>query len=309
MIYTITLNPSLDRVIEVETLREDDANRMLSDIKYPGGKGIDVSRVLTRFGYDTIATGFLGGFSGLELEGMLINEGVKTDFVKIADDTRINIYIFDKKRGVRFSLNAKGPRVKPVDVASLYEKIRSALKVSEFVVMSGSIPRGVSENIYAQLIVEARKQNVKVVVDTDGEPLKRAIRERPFLIKPNKYEFERLIGRYGLSLEEIVSEARKLTDYVENIIVSMGKEGLLFVNKKVAYKTTPPEIEVKSTIGSGDSVVALFLLAKALGKDDKEACLYATAGGTATALTEGVVLVMPDDFYEVLPKVMIEEIK
>ena len=194
MIYTVTLNPALDRTIELDGLVVDDANRILREARYAGGKGIDVSRVIAELGGESVALGFIGGYDGLELEGRLINEGVLCDFTRIGDETRTNIILVNRKNKTQIMLNAAGPKITPAEIGLFFEKIRSLPHDAEFVVVSGSVPPGVSTNIYAQLITTLKGKGIRVVLDADGELLRRGYKADPFLIKPNIHEFQRLTG-------------------------------------------------------------------------------------------------------------------
>ncbi|RLB07207.1 MAG: 1-phosphofructokinase, partial [Deltaproteobacteria bacterium] len=167
MIYTITLNPALDRTIEVEGLVMDDANRILHEARYAGGKGIDVSRVIKELGGESIALGFIGGYDGLELEGRLINEGVLCDFTTIGGETRTNIILYDRKKKTQIMLNAAGPRITPAEIGLFFQKIRSIPRDTEFVALSGSVPPGVSHSIYAQIITTLKGRGIRVALDAD----------------------------------------------------------------------------------------------------------------------------------------------
>ncbi|MBI2559550.1 MAG: 1-phosphofructokinase, partial [Planctomycetes bacterium] len=161
MIYTVTLNPALDRAITVEDIKFDDLNRIKEDVRYAGGKGIDVSRVIKELGGESIALGFIGGYGGLELQGRLINEGIICDFVKIADETRTNLIIKDESSGKQMLLSAAGPHVRPQDVGEIFSKLSALTPPPSFVALSGSLPRDITPNIYAQLIKVVTEQGGK----------------------------------------------------------------------------------------------------------------------------------------------------
>jgi 6-phosphofructokinase 2 len=304
MIYTVTLNPSLDRVIWVDEIKTDDSVRISAEKHYAGGKGIDASRVIKTLGGDTTATGFLGSFNGLHLEGLLINEGVTCDFVKIAGETRSNVIIFQNNSKEHIALNSKGPQVTPYDLATLFNKITNLSKKPSFVLLGGSLPREVNKSIYGQLIYALRAQGIKVALDADNEPLKLAIKEKPTLIKPNTHEFARLIGKTVETHQEIIQSGQEfLKEGIEIIIVSMGSKGLLVFDTNQAFHVTPPKIEVNSTIGSGDSALAAFLLGLEQGKSIDECGVMGAAAGAATAMSPGVELVSLEDFQKLLPEV------
>jgi len=306
MIYTITMNPALDRTIEVDGLVLDDANRILSDVRYAGGKGIDVSRVVNELGGETIALGLVGGYTGLELEGRLVNEGVLCDFTRIAGENRTNIILVDKKEGRQYLLNAPGPRVTPAEIGLFFEKVRSIPSDASFVVISGSVPQGVSSKIYAQIITTLKARGIRrIALDADGELLREGCKAGPYLIKPNLYEFRRLTGTEVKDMEGAMEEARKVMAEwgIEVVLVSMGPKGLLGVKGEEAYHARPPALEVVSAVGAGDATVAGFVRGLTQGLPFPEALRLATAAGAAVVLTPGTELCHLEDVEEILPKV------
>lgn len=307
MILTITLNPSLDRVIWVDKLQTDDSVRIQDEKHYAGGKGIDASRVVQALGGTTTATGFLGSFNGLELEGLLINEGVTCDFIKIPAKTRSNVIIFTEEgqQGKHIALNSEGPEITPYDLAKLFEKLDSLPTKPAFAIIGGSIPKGLNQNLYAQIIYTLHQQGIKVALDTDNEALKLGLREKPFMIKPNRHEFIRLIGYEPQSEVEFIQAGKKvLQEYgLEIIMISRGARGLYLISRDEAYEISPPQISVNSTIGSGDSTLAAFILGLEQGMPISEAGIMGVAAGAATAMSEGVELVRKADYTDLLSQV------
>lgn len=306
MILTITLNPSLDRVVWVDKLSRDDSVRIRKEKHYAGGKGIDASRVIKSLGGSTVAMGFLGSFNGLHLEGLLINEGVNCNFIKIAGETRSNIIIFSEEEQGHIALNSSGPEITPYDIALLFQKIDNLSVLPSYVVIGGSVPQGIQPDIYAQLIHKFRSQGVKVALDADNEALRLGIEESPFLIKPNEHEFARLIGREIETDEEYIQLARDLiiNKGIEIIILSRGAKGLFVITKDEAYSIVPPKIKVNSTIGSGDSTLAAFLLGLENNKTILESGIMGVAAGAGTAMSPGVELVDRFDYDNLIGQVM-----
>ena len=303
MIVTVTCNPSLDQVIEVLNLSRDDSIRIESQNWYAGGKGVDASRVIVTLGGQTIATGFLGGANGLHLKGLLLNEGVNCDFVTSSEQTRSNIIIFTKEGSkAHIALNSKGPNIAPHEIALLFEKIEALAKLKpSFVILGGSLPKGVTDSFYAQIIYSLRSLGVKVALDADNQALKLAIKEKPTIIKPNIHEFRRLVGAKVDSEKEIISAGDELLRKdLEIILVSRGSKGLIVFDRKEAFRIEPPQIEVNSTIGSGDSTLAAFLIGLEEGKTVAEAGVMAAAAGAATAISPGVELVRLKDYQDIL---------
>lgn len=306
MIYTITLNPALDRTLWIERIRDDVSNRILEEHSFAGGKSIDVSKVLKNFGVDNIALGFVGGFAGRELEGRLLNEGIQTDFIRVSGETRTNIIIHEKETGRQLSFNARGPEIRPNEMMQLVEQIE-ALPCPAIVAIGGSLPPGVSPEIYRKIIALVKKCNTKVFLDVDGEALRIGIKAQPTVIKPNIHELSELVGHELKSLDEIVAAAREINRQgVEIVLVSMGARGILLVTDGQEYLAVPPAVKVESTIGAGDSAVAGFISGMVRGKDLKESLIYAAAAGTATTLSQGTALCQRADFLKLVTQVKLE---
>jgi 6-phosphofructokinase 2 len=303
MIYTITLNPALDRTIWIERIRDDVSNRILEEHSFAGGKSIDVSKVLKNFGVDNIALGFVGGFAGRELEGRLLNEGIQTDFIRVSGETRTNIVIHEKETGRQLAFNARGPEIRPDEMMQLVEQIET-LPCPAIVTIGGSLPLGVSPEIYRKIIALVKKCDTKVFLDVDGEALRIGIKAQPTVIKPNIHELSELVGKELKSMDEIIAAAREINRQgVEIVLVSMGAKGILLVTKGREYLAVPPAVKVESTIGAGDSAVAGFISGMVRGKELKEALIYAASAGTATTLSQGTALCQRSDFLKLVTQV------
>jgi len=291
MIYTITLNPALDRTIEVDGLVADDANRILHEKRYAGGKGIDCSRVIEELGGESIALGFIGGYDGLELEGRLINEGVLCDFTRIGGETRVNIILNDRKQKTQIMLNAAGPRITPAEIGLFFQKIRSLGRDAEFVIVSGSVPPGVNHNIYAQIITTLTGKGIRVALDADGELLRHGCGAKPFLIKPNIHEFQRLTGLKSTAIGDLREKALHIVaEGIEIVLISMGPKGILGVTTDESYIVIPPQVEAVSQVGAGDSALAGFIYGLSTKMGFRESLILAAAAGTAAVMTPGTEL-------------------
>jgi len=308
MIYTITLNPALDRTLWIQKVRDDVSNRILEEKSFAGGKRVDVSKVLKNLGVDNIALGFVGGFAGRELEGRLLNEGIETDFVRVSGETRTNIIIHETDTGKQLAFNASGPEIKPDELMQFIEQLEK-LPCGEVVAIGGSIPLGVSPEIYRKIINLVKKCQAKVVLDVDGEALRQGIKALPNVIKPNIHELSELAGRELKGLDDVVSAARSINQQgVEIVLVSMGAKGILLVSDGEQYLAVPPNVNVESTIGAGDSSVAGFIFGLVQGKDLKQCLIYAVAAGTATTLRQGTALCQKDDFERIVPQVLLTDL-
>ncbi len=309
MIYTVTLNPALDRTIEVEGLVKDDANRILQEARYAGGKGIDVSRVIKELGGESIALGFIGGYDGLELEGRLINEGVLCDFTRIGGETRTNIILNNRREKVQIMLNAAGPEITPTEIGLFFQKLSSILPNAEFVVVSGSVPPGVNHNIYAQIITTLKGTGIRVALDADRELLRQGCKATPFIIKPNIHEFQRLTGLRSQRVKDMLKQARHLVEEgIKIVLISMGAKGIMGVREEVAYWAVPPQVEVVSPVGAGDSTIAGFIYALSRGMDFKESLTLAVAAGTAAVLTPGTELCKREDIERIKGQSRVEKL-
>lgn len=308
MIYTITLNPALDRTIFINATTPDDCNRIESEQMYAGGKAIDVSRVLTSFAVKNKALGFVGGFAGEELEGMLINEGIACDFVRITGRTRTNIIINDMASGNQTLYNARGPEISAHEIMQIIHKVED-LEQPDFVILSGSLPRGVNPEIYRKIIEISKSKGAKVVLDTDGEALRVGLQECPTIIKPNIHELSRISGQQLDSVASIIPVAKEMRSRgIEIILVSMGCCGMFMMCDEGQFLARPPEVEAKNTIGAGDSAVAGFIYGLTTKGDLKEALKYSVASGTATILQTGTAVCKKEDFYSLLDQVVVEEV-
>ena len=305
MIYTVTLNPALDRAVIVDRLMEEDTVRILKETYYAAGKGIDVSRVIKELGGQTVALGLLGGYDGLHLEGLLINAGVMTDFIRISQQTRTNIILNEKATNRQFVISASGPEINAAEIGQFYQHILQ-IKDMDYLVMSGSLPRGVSPNLYGQLILAGKKKGSFIFLDADGDALKESIAYQPTGIKPNIHELCRLVGKDlkdEIEIIEACDQIRRLG--LEYVLVSRGKEGLILSAEGNNIKAVAPPVEVESTVGAGDSTVAGFVLAHSRGENLKDCVRLACAAGTASAQTPGTELCHRGDVEKLLQEVEI----
>ena len=303
MIYTITLNPALDRNLWIESVRTDDSNRIQKEERYAAGKGIDVSRVLKTLGVRNNALGFVGGFDGEEMEGRLINEGISCTFTKISGETRTNIVINDMEKESQTIFSAPGPEIMPFELMRIIQQVEK-LENPEYVIISGSLPPGVQPEIYYKIMEIAKSKDSKIILDTDGTALKTGIQISPDVIKPNVHELSRLTGLELKNIKEIISAAQTICDNGTGVVlVSMGAKGILLVSEKGNYLAVPPQVKVVNTIGAGDSAIAGFVFGTVSGKTLPESLICAVAAGTATTLRPGPALCTKDDFQALVPQV------
>ncbi|HHJ7995448.1 1-phosphofructokinase [Streptococcus pyogenes] len=288
MIYTVTLNPSIDFIVRIDQINLGSVNRMASDDKFAGGKGINVSRILQRLDIASTTTGFLGGFTGRFIEESLSAEGVKTDFVKGDQDTRINVKI---KSQEETEINGQGPVISREQLEDLKTKL-SQLTAEDTVVFAGSAPANLGNAVYKELLPLVRQSGAQVVCDFEGQTLIDALTYNPLLVKPNNHELEAIFGTILTSLDDVETYARRLLEMgAQNVIISMAGDGALLVTKEATYFAKPIKGEVKNSVGAGDSMVAGFTGEFMKSQNPIEALKWGVACGTATAFSDDLATI------------------
>lgn len=284
MIYTVTLNPSLDYVMHLDNLEVSGVNRSKKEEVYPGGKGINVSIVLNNLRIPNKALGFIAGFTGNEIDRIMKQLGTSTDFIMLDQGiSRVNVKL---EAGKETEINGIGPRITPADLRELYAKL-DEIQDGDFLVLAGSIPNSVPDSIYQDIMKELSHKNINIVVDATKNLLLNVLKYKPFLIKPNHIELAEMFNVTINSDDEIVTYARKLQEMgAQNVLISMGGDGsILITSEGEVIKITVPKGTVVNTVGSGDSMVAGFIAGYLKSKDLKQALKFATATGSATAFS------------------------
>ena len=283
MIYTVTLNPSIDYIVRLDKVNVGSVNRMESDDKFAGGKGINVSRVLKRLGIDNTATGFIGGFTGKFITDTLENEAIATKFVQVSEDTRINVKI---KADAETEINGTGPTVSPEQLITLKD-ILLGLSEKDTVVFAGSSNKNLGNVVYKELISLTRQTGAQVVCDFEGQTLIDSLEFQPLLVKPNNHELGDIFGMKLENLDEIEKYAREiLATGAQYVIISMAGDGALLVTKDGAYFAKPIKGIVKNSVGAGDSMVAGFTGEFVRSGNAVEAFKWGVACGTATTFSD-----------------------
>ena len=286
MIYTVTMNPSLDYIISTKGFALGKTNRTLQEQLLPGGKGINVSIVLGNLGIESTALGFLAGFTGKEIEKRVKALGIASNFIFLEEgEARINVKL---KEVDGTEINGRGPVILPEKQKELMEKLES-LKEGDVLVLAGSIPESMPQNIYGQLLAQMEEKKVLCVVDAVKTLLLETLPYHPYLIKPNHHELGELFGVELHTAKEVIPYAVKLRQMgARNVLVSMAGTGAVFVDENdEIYEHPAPRGTVVNAVGAGDSMVAGFLAARAFGKSYREAFLQALAAGSASAFSEG----------------------
>lgn len=283
MIYTITLNPALDYIIKLKELVPNEINTSESEYILPGGKGINVSIILKRLDVESVTLGFISGFTGKEIQKFVEKEKIQTDFINLEEGhSRINVKILENEKET--AINSKGPLVDNKSIENLYQKLNN-LKENDILVLSGSIPKGIKEDIYEEICEKIKDKNVKIVVDSTKKLLLNTLKYRPFLIKPNHHELGEMFNVQILNQDQAIEYAKKLQkEGARNVLVSMGEKGsvLLDENGKVYKKDIIKNRNVVNTVGAGDSMVAGFLAGYLKYKNYEDALKLGIASASAT---------------------------
>ena len=257
MIYTVTFNPAIDYVVQLEHLTQGTVNRTGDEAVYCGGKGINVSTVLTNLGIENVALGFLAGFTGDAVENALQRKGLRTDFIRLQNGmTRINVKI---RGACETEINGKGPDIGPAALALLYKKL-DAVTDGDDLVLAGSSPAGMPGDIYEKIMAALQEKKVRVTVDATGDLLLNVLKYRPFLIKPNQHELGELFGRTLKTGDDIRACAAKLQDKgARNVLVSLAGDGAILLDETGQFQEIGvPRGTVRNAVGAGDSMVAGF---------------------------------------------------
>lgn len=284
MIYTITFNPALDYISQVENFEIGKINRTQTEKILPGGKGLNVSIVLKNLGIESTALGFVAGFTGEELKTDIEQRGIKTDFVKVEKGlTRINVKISSKEET---ALNGNGPEVTEENIEQLLKKIDN-IKSDDTVILAGNIPKCINNNIYEIICKKLEQNKVRFIVDATKELLMNVLKYKPFLIKPNREELEETFKEKIETKEEIVEHAKRLQEIgAQNVLISLGGEGAILVTtENKEYFLNAPKGKVLNTVGAGDSMVAGFVAGYEKSGDYEYAFKVGIATGSASAFS------------------------
>lgn len=280
MIYTVTFNPSIDYVMFVDDFKIDGLNRAQDTNKFAGGKGINVSRVLKTLSVDSTALGFAGGFPGDFIAQTLKDSDIHTDFVQVDEDTRINVKL---KTGQETEVNAQGPNVTDAQFQSLLNQIKETTD-NDTVIVAGSVPKSIPSDAYAQIAKITKQTGAQLVVDAEKDLVESVLEYQPLFIKPNKDELEVMFNTSVKSDEDVIKYAKQILDKgAQSVIVSLGGDGAIYVDRQQSIKAVNPKGKVINTVGSGDSTVAGMVAGLATGLSVQDAFKQAVASGTATA--------------------------
>lgn len=299
MIYTLTTNPSIDYIMRIDEFTHGATLRSKASEMYPGGKGIMVSKLLKNLGDDPVNIGFLGGFTGDFIKNELEKLGIKENFTEIKGDSRINVKL---KYQDETEINAEGPHIGEDEVEKFFENLKD-IKEDDLLVISGSLPKSLDKDFYKEVI---GRISCKFTIDIANKEILDYLKYKPVLVKPNKEELGKIFETEIETDEEIISYAKKLIELgAENVIVSLGGEGSIFVDKDMVLKAGPIEGKLVNSVGAGDSMVAGFVYGLSHDLSKEEAFKLAVASGTATAFSSDIG--SKEKIDEILEKVEVKE--
>jgi 1-phosphofructokinase family hexose kinase len=312
MIVTVTLNAAIDRTLVVPNFQPGHRHRASAGFQSAGGKGINVARALKRLGAPVVCTGLAGGRTGTLLVEELTNEGILNDFVRIREESRTSITVLDPTTNAYTEINEWGPEVSEDELDMLREKLDYLAQRAEFVVLAGSLPRGLDPGVYGAFVRDLARRQLLAVLDTEGEPLRLGVEAEPYLVSPNQQEAEALVGHefdeedLAAALDEIASVGAR------NVIVTQdtGCYALLREDRDaLRVRARAPHVEPTSTVGAGDTLLAGFIAARVSGRSFDDAVRSAVAAGAASVLEPGPGRFDPREASRLTPLVTLERLE
>ena len=303
MIVTLTINPTIDRVISVDRLAFEDRAYINSTRESAGGRGINASCVIHSFGGKTLALLISGGNAGKRLQEHMECDGMSFQVVPIENEIRTNLTITDK-HGLTVNLNEAGPTLSKAEVARVEKVVEGTLDRATWLMVCGSIPPGVPPSFYGRLIAAARKKKVKTLLHADGEALRLGIEERPTVVTPNQQEADRLLGRTLLTRTHYLEAAERIrTMGPESVVLSLGSRGAVGAFREGIFEALPPRVDAVCPIGAGDALSAAYAWAMGRKNNGVEALRWGVAAGTASARLPGVTFASLDQTQEMYKQV------
>lgn len=310
MIYTVTLNPAMDKTVEIPSLTVDSVNRITAMRTDPGGKGINVSKVIHKLGGTSTAVGILGGSTGQAIQQALRELGLQTAFQFVEGETRTNLKVIDPVNHTNTDINEPGVTLSEEILNGLLEELLKKLCAGDLVVLSGSLPKGSPRDTYAVWGKACRQAGAKVILDADGELLREGLAASPYMVKPNHHELSGLLGRTLETPEELEAAARELMQKyaVKKVVVSMGGDGALYVTERETIYAEGLKVPVGSTVGAGDSVVASLAVAEEAGMRLEETVRLSMATGAANVMCSGTQAAEYSVIEKLIPRVVFHRI-
>ena len=312
MIVTVTMNAALDRTLTVPNFQPGQRHRASGWLTLAGGKGINIARALKRLDVPVVATGLAGGRTGAGIISELTREGILNDFVRIADESRTSTAVVDPTGGSYTEINEWGPQVEPKELDLLLEKLRYLSRGADGVVFAGSLPRGVGPDLYFDLIRMVAKAGITTVVDTDGEPLRHAVRAEPHVISPNILEAEELVGHEFNDDEDMIIAVREMRGLGAREAIMTTPDGcfatVLEDGEPVLYRVRIEPRETVATVGAGDAFLAGYVAARYAGASPSECLRQGVACGAESTQRLGAGLVDASTIGRLLSEIQVERV-
>jgi 1-phosphofructokinase family hexose kinase len=313
MIITVTLNAALDKTLEVPNFTPGRRHRTVDQKTMPGGKGVNIARAIKRLGQPVIATGLAGGATGNRIVEALNDEAILNSFVRIREDSRTNTAVLDPTTNLHTEINERGPAVSPQELELFREKLLYLAKGASMCVFAGSLPRGIEPDTYAQLIRGVRRLGVTTIIDTDGEPLRLAVRAEPDIVSPNELEAEELVGHEFNGIDDrarAVAEIARLGSAEAIMTVPDGCYAqVLETGSPVLYRVTVDELVATSTIGSGDAFLAGYVASRYAGRSTVDCLRYGVACGAESTQHIGAGILEPSKVEKLLDEIRAEKLR
>jgi 1-phosphofructokinase family hexose kinase len=308
-IFTITPNPALDLGGVVKNLKPNEKSYVFEETRNPGGNSINSARILNRLGFPVLASGFLGGSTGIEIEDLLCGEQLQSEFIKISGSTRINVTVSNKSTHEQTRLSFPGPSIRRIEkqqLLGLFEKQRNL----SFMLLGGSLPKGFTPADIIRLMKAARGKGVHSVIDCPGHILAQILVAKPFLIKPNLEEFQELTNSHVKSIGSVIEKGKKILEHTPYLCVSSVEGGTLLMTRKNIYFGRIPKIKIKSSVGAGDSMVGAMVAQLSLGNRSDDSVLRLGLGAAAATLAEsGTTLGSAREILRLSKKSSVEHLK
>ena len=309
MIYTVTLNPALDKTVEIPRFRVDEINRVRSLRVDPGGKGINVSKAIKSLGGESVAVGILAGNTGRQIAQALEEQEIFHSFLYVPGETRTNIKVVDSATHTNTDINEAGPTVAPEQAEQLLQQLLKKLTAEDVVVLSGSVPQGLSDDIYARWSQACSRAGAKVFLDADGKLLQQGIMGKPFLVKPNRRELENWAGESLETEEMLLAAGKKLQSLgISRVVISLGGDGALFLTENAVCRAEGLIVPVGSTVGAGDSMVAALAYGYEKNLPEEEIFRLAIATSAANVMCSGSQAAQWTEIEKLPPLVRIHKI-
>ena len=309
MVYTVTLNPAVDKTVVIPNFEAGSVNRIQDMRIDAGGKGINVSKCLQSLGSTSIVCAILGGSSGRKILSMVEDMGLNVLPVMVSGETRTNLKIVDAIKHENTDINEPGPEVTKEGIDELRREIANRIQPGDAVILSGSLPKGADAGLYREWCGDFRNMGVKVLLDADGEPMRQGIQAIPYLVKPNDLELARLVGRELTTEDDLIAAGKQLqSDGIQEILISRGEKGALYLTQEGVFRADGVKVSVLSTVGAGDSMVAAAAFGFKKGMSAPDRLRLAVAMGSASVTCSGTQAPAAEPVWDLYEKVNVQEV-